>query len=333
VSWPLVGNARAITIIQKSLASGRTQAYLLTGPQHTGRATAARMLAQALNCTGEDRPCRSCVQCRRIESAMHSDVQPVTVAANEEGAARRDISVEQVREVEKSISLAPYEGRRRIVIVDPAELMNDAAQNAFLKSLEEPPPHVVFILITCDSSRILETVRSRCTPVPFSLVPATEIAAALEERGVEARQAGLLARLASGRPGWALAAAADPDFLEGRGQAMERARTLPAAALKERFDVAQTVAESFRKNRQEALTILDEWVLWWRDVMVLQAGSVASVVNNDRLEELQADASKYSSEAVREFVERLAGTGDLMARNVQAKLAMEALMLHVPSGR
>lgn len=320
-------------MISKSLASNRTQAYLLTGPQHTGRATAARMLAQTFNCLGEDRPCGTCLQCRRIAAAIHPDIQTVTIGTSDDGATRRDISVDQVREVEQSISLAPYEGRRRVVIVDPAELMNDQAQNAFLKSLEEPPPHVVFILVTSDPSRILETVRSRCTVVPFTLVPAADIIAALEAQGVDPARAALLARLASGRPGWAITAAANPAFLEARDQALARARTLPSAGMKERFDVAQTVAESFRKNRQEALTGLDEWVLWWRDVMVLQAGSSESVVNSDRMDEMLADASKYAPAEVQEFVERLVQTCDYMAQNAQAKVVIEALMLHVPSGR
>ena len=332
--WLLAGNSRAINILQRSLESGRAQqAYLFAGPEYTGRAAAASLLAQALNCTVDDRPCGECGQCRRIAAGIHSDVQIVTVETSENGPAHRDISVEQLREVERSISLAPYEGRKRVIIIDPAELMNTSAQNAFLKSLEEPPPHVVFILITGDATRLLETVRSRCAVVPFSLVPAGEIEAALLGRGVEPDRAPLIARLAAGRPGWALAAADDTRFLESRQESLNQAHRLPAMELADRFDLAQNLTDAFRKNRQKALSSLDEWTLWWRDVMVMQSGSLDSVVNSDAMADLKWDADAYSLQDVKGFVESLVEASHHLAINVQARIALEAVMLGVPRAR
>jgi DNA polymerase-3 subunit delta' len=332
--WSLIGNARALNILQRSLESDRAQqAYLLAGPEQTGRATAAMLLAQALNCTADDRPCEECGQCRRIAAGIHSDVQTVTVEISEDGPARRDISVEQLREVEQSIALAPYEGRRRVIIVAPAELMNASAQNAFLKSLEEPPPHVVFILITVDTDRLLETVRSRCTIVPFSLVPTGEIEAALRGRGVEPDRASLIGRLAAGRAGWALSAVDDKRFLESRQESLDQARRLPDTELADRFELAQKLAEAFRKNRQKALSSLDEWTLWWRDVMVLQSGSPESVVNSDRLADLQEDANAYTIQDVKDFVESLVRASHYLTMNVQPRIALDAIMLSVPRAR
>jgi hypothetical protein len=101
--------------------------------------------------------------------------------------------------------------------------------------------------------------------------------------------------------------------------------------LKDHFDLAQEVAEAFRKNRQEALAGLDEWIVWWRDVMMLQAESPGSVVNTDRVSELQGDASTYEPLEVRAFVASLMQTSEYLTRNVQARMAMEALMLHAPA--
>ena len=331
--WPLIGNARALNILQRSLESERAQqAYLFAGPEHTGRTIAATLLAQALNCIGSERPCEECGQCRRIAAGIHSDVQTVTVEMSEDGPARRDISVEQLREVEQSIALAPYEGRKRVIIVAPAEFMNISAQNAFLKSLEEPPPHVVFILITTDADRLLETVRSRCAVVPFSLVPAGEIEAALHARGVEPARLALIGRLAAGRPGWALSAVNDKRFLESRQESLDQTRRLPDMELVDRFDLAQNLAEAFRKNRQKALSSLAEWTLWWRDVMVLQAGSRESVVNSDHLTDLQRDAEAYTLQDVKDFVESLVRASHHLTMNVQPRIALDAMMLSVPRG-
>ena len=133
--------------------------------------------------------------------AKFADVQTGTVEAATDGPAHKAISCEQIRDVEATVALAPYEGRKRVVVIDPAEEMSPGAQNAFLKTLEEPPPHVVFVLVTADADRLLETVRSRCRRIDFALVAATEIEAGLIDRGTAAEQAPVLARLASGRPG------------------------------------------------------------------------------------------------------------------------------------
>jgi DNA polymerase-3 subunit delta' len=332
--WPLVGNARAISALERTLVSDRARhAYLFAGPEHTGRATAANLLAQALNCSADDRPCGACTQCRRIAGSIHVDVQTLTFEIDEDtGKIRTKISIEQLRELEPLIARTPFEGRVRVVIFDPADKMSDEAQNAFLKSLEEPPPHVVFVLITADATELLETVRSRCALIPFSLVPAAEIEAALVARNVAPTDAALFARLSGGRPGWAFDAADDKNFLETRRAHLDQARGLPEAPLDERFDLAQKLAEAFRQDRQNTLLALDEWESWWRDVLVLQSGAEASVTNLDRLDDLRNDASRYPMSRVEEFVQSLGRTRHCLVSNVQARIALDALMLAVPTG-
>jgi len=200
--WRLIGNSRALNALASAVSSGSpARSYIFAGPERVGKAAAALRLAQALNCAADAPPCLACETCRRIGEAKFADVQIVTVEAATDGPAHKAISVEQMREVEATIALAPYEGRKRVVIIDPASEMSDGAQNALLKTLEEPPPHVVFILVSADADRLLETVRSRCRRVDFGLVAAKEIEAGLSERGSDAEQAAVLARLAAGRPG------------------------------------------------------------------------------------------------------------------------------------
>ncbi|KKK69311.1 hypothetical protein LCGC14_2935320, partial [marine sediment metagenome] len=162
MTWGLVGQDRAVAALTGALAAGRlAHAYMLAGPERVGKHTLALKLAAALNCEGDEPPCGECNPCRRIGGGIHADVQTVTVEEGEDGA-QKGIHVSQIREIERATALKPFEGRSRVVVIDPAEEMNAAAQNAFLKTLEEPPPQVVFVLVTTDESRLLPTIRSRC---------------------------------------------------------------------------------------------------------------------------------------------------------------------------
>jgi DNA polymerase-3 subunit delta' len=190
-----IGNQRAIGVIERAVAGSPQHAYLFAGPERVGKATLALRLAQALNCAAEGaRPCGGCSLCRRIASGAHADVFTVTVEPTSEGSQSTAVSVDQMREVERTVALAPYEGRSRVVIIDPADGMTASAQNAFLKTLEEPPPHVVFVMVSAQPEKLLPTVLSRCQRIDFRLVPAEAIEKALLDRGKggeEARTAGM----------------------------------------------------------------------------------------------------------------------------------------------
>jgi DNA polymerase-3 subunit delta' len=330
-NWGIVGNERAVRALAVAVRNGAAvQAYLFTGPEGTGRATAARRLAMALNCTDEEPPCGNCGQCRRIEAGIQADFRTVTIDTEGEGAARKSISVEQLRDVERLVALAPYEGRTRVVIIDPADLMSDQAQNAFLKTLEEPPPHAVFILITAREELLLETIRSRCTRVEFRLVPTSEIEKALLVGEVNPDRAALLARLAGGRPGWALSAAREAAFLERRAEVLAGARTLPDLALADRFDLAEKLSEAFKRERDPVLRRLDDWAGWWRDVLLTQSGAAEAIANLDESEPISAAAHEYSRRDVARFVQAIIETRGYLEENVQSRVALDALMLSVP---
>jgi len=279
-------------------------------------------------------PCGECAACRRIAAGIHADVQTVTVEqAPPEEPQRKAISVEQLREVQQSAALNPFEGRTRVVIIDPADAMLPPAQNAFLKTLEEPPPNVVFVLIATQDQRLLPTVHSRCRRIEFSLVAAAAIEEALVERGVEPERAHLLARLAGGRAEWALEMAADPANLEARREVLEQAHELGAMAMADRMELAERLADQFRKDRDAVLDRLDGWLGWWRDVMLVSASGGAAadgVANVDMLEMIRDDAERCEPAEVVRFVEALRECRQQLEQNVQARLALDALMVQAP---
>jgi len=348
-------------------------AWLFVGPERVGKGTLARMLAQAVNCErvpgagawaqqpdttavsdtvdeahpddsanevqvaaplrGDSIACGECRQCQRIAKGIHSDVQTVVIEMNEDGTQKKEISVDQVREVERSVALKPYEGRTRVVVIDPADAMSAGAQNAFLKTLEEPPPQVVFVLIATREERLLPTVRSRCRRVELGLAPRAEIEGALSARGADSEKAGLLARLARGRPGWVLAMAADASLLEKRRETLAQASALGEMPMADRFDLAERLSGRFKNDRDAVARLIDDWLGWWRDVMLVQAGAEDGVAHVDMVDELREDARRCLSMEVRGFVQALAECREHLEVNVQARIALDALMVQAPRRR
>ena len=275
-------------------------------------------------------PCGECRQCDRIARGIHADVSTITILPPEDGTQHKDISVDQIREVEQAVSLSPFEGRTRVVIIDPADDMSIGAQNAFLKTLEEPPPHTAFVMIATQEDALLPTVRSRCRLMEFTLVPVAEIENALLEQGLDAERARLLARLAGGRPGRALLLAQEPARIEKRQEMLQQARSLGSLPMADLMDLSERLAARFREDRGAVLYRLAEWLGWWRDIMLVQSGAEEGVANVDLLGELREDASDYSPADAVTLVQALRECRRRLEGNVQARIALDAMLVMAP---
>ncbi len=165
------GQDHVITTIRNALALGRTShAYLFAGPRGTGKTTSARLLAKALNCTYEDaaqRPCNECAHCVAVNEGRFLDLIEIDAASN--------TSVEDVRDLREKINFAPNEGQYKVYIIDEVHMLSNAAFNALLKTLEEPPPHAVFVLATTEAHKLPTTVTSRCQRYTFRRIPLSDI--------------------------------------------------------------------------------------------------------------------------------------------------------------
>ena len=182
----LIGHAKPLESIRAALANGRLHhAYLFVGPEGVGKHTIARALAQAVHCselTGDY--CGRCVNCASIIDGNHPDVRSVQPLPG-----KKEISIQQVRELERELRFRSFTGKRKIAIVDPADLMNVAAQNALLKTLEEPPDHSLIVLITPNGGGLLPTLRSRCLRLAFAPLARAEVAEVFAgEAGRQARR-------------------------------------------------------------------------------------------------------------------------------------------------
>lgn len=218
------GHPVALATVTAYIRGRPPHAILLAGPTSVGKTTLALDFAAGLLCEAPepaDRPCGRCRACRRVRGRNHPDLHwlgPVEpgrqIVIGGEGGSPRG-----VRQLTAELALSPLEGRVRVAIVEAAERMNEAAQNAFLKTLEEPPPASVIVLCADGPDRLLPTIRSRCAVLRLGLVGVRTIEALLVERDLaEPPLAGRLARLADGRPGLAVAYALAPAALAARAE-------------------------------------------------------------------------------------------------------------------
>ena len=163
----------------------------------------------------------------------------------------KDIRICQIRRLERLASRTPFEGRYRVVIVDPADALNVESSNAFLKTLEEPPPSLVLILVTSREGALLPTVRSRCRQIPFSALPSAESRRRYRRSGrCRLTRPRLLARMSGGRLGWAVTAWEDETWLPAREATLEEVYRLTTAGRDERFAYASQLATRFYRDRE-----------------------------------------------------------------------------------
>ena len=209
------GQAAAVAAAVSMLASRMPHALLLVGPAGVGKTTLALDLAAALLCLAPDpseRPCGICRACRSVDHGNHPDVHRLAPSGPGGVIPIGGRDERGVRDLVGELSLMPVEGGARVAIVEAAHRMTDDAQAAFLKTLEEPPAGAVLILCADDEERLLPTILSRCVRLRLGAVPRRDVEAILVERGLaDAGQAARYARVASGRPGVALAYAAAPE--------------------------------------------------------------------------------------------------------------------------
>lgn len=350
----MVGHAAAVRLLQHGLTGGHlAHAYLLLGPPNIGKTTLALAFAQALLCEDETaraagRACGVCAGCRKARDRSHPDLRVIEPegAADEESpaiegregapttrgsgkrkaASRVQVKIETVRDLQRDLALRPYQAGRRVVVITQADAMNEAAENALLKTLEEPPSYALLLLAAEDTEHLLPTTVSRCQQVQLGLVPASLVIDALVERGVETSEAQRLGRLSGGRIGWAINAARDPSILQRRATALDHVPRALAASRAERL----TIAEELAKRPDVLPDLLAQWQGWWRDALLTQAGCDAWVMSVDQSAALRQAASRHTTANLAAALRATRQAADELERNANPRLALEVLLLSWP---
>ena len=337
-----VGHDKAVKALTRAIDSDRiAHAYLIAGPPQIGKMTLAIDIARAVNCVADEqpnmfgetepKPCNTCGPCDRITRGLHTDVRVVTLGQDSRGRTQTLISIDQVREVQREASLRPSEGKYRVFIFDRAEYLSQGAATALLKTLEEPPDQVIFILAATDSDRLLPTISSRCQTFRLRPIRQSVIAEHLKSQyEAEEEAAEEIARLSEGRIGWAISTVADPSVLEAIEEKVTTVESVVQAGLEARFEYAEKLARAFGRDRDAVRDELVIWLEWWRDMMIVKAGLPRYVKHLARLDTFQAGAAKVTVEEVAKAVSAVEETSRWLDRNANARLALDNMMLAMP---
>lgn len=212
--------------------------------------------------------------------------------------------------------------------------MSEEAANALLKTLEEPPPQVLILLLTANEEALLPTIRSRCRRLALLPVPKQQMTDRLiSEYQADSETAERLARLSRGCMGWAINALSDSLVLEKRKDELERIQEICESGLETRFSYAADLATRFSRDREPVREILFLWLRWWRDLLLIKEDTEEYVQNADLLPRLRLQATQLSTLQVAVFVRDLLQTIEALDRNANPRLALEVLMLNLPMAR
>jgi DNA polymerase-3 subunit delta' len=319
----LIGNERIKKLLKRAVAEGRiSQGLIMAGPHGVGKRQFALMLAQAVNC---QRPvdgdgCGECANCRKVALGEHIDVETIS-------ADGQFIKIGQMREMTEKAQYRPYDGRRRVYILDEADRLNPQAANSILKVLEEPPETTLLLLITSKPYALLETIRSRCQMLSFAPLTAEELESYLKanyKRPVEETR--MLARLARGSIGRALEIDLGV-YREQRGLMMEIIESL--AITRDTLKLMSAAEHLGRKlEKSEFEKYLNVLMVLLADLFYLKLGEPAErLTNMDITKRFEPIAQMTTVEQITEWAEAVEQILRDLPRNINRQLAMESMLI------
>lgn len=325
----ILGQESAVAILRNALLHGRlAHAYLFLGPEGVGKRLTALTLAKAMNCespTEAGDSCERCPSCAKVNSSNHADV----ILLEPEGEI---IKIDQVRDMQRRLRYRPLEGGRRACIIDSADRLNDAASNALLKTLEEPPDETHLILITSRPHQLLPTLLSRCQRVKFKALSSAHLVQILQKvHSLEEDKANFYASLAGGSAGQALALSNRVDF-QKRLDWLRAFSDIPERSTEEIFERCERIS----KEEEEVNDLLELWKLWIRDLTIFKVQGESpggKLINHDLRAEIAEEAKKYSFDRLDWLFGLISDVQKAIALNANRQLALETLMLGMRKNR
>ena len=318
----IIGHADIISHMQNAIRGGKiSHAYLLAGERGSGKKKLAETFAMALQCErhGTD-PCGECPSCKKALSGNHPDILYVR---HDKPAS---VSVDDIRgQVVSDVAIRPYESPYKVYIIDDASKMTPQAQNALLKTLEEPPAYAVILLLADNAEMLLPTILSRCVMLRLKPVSDSEIKAFLMNRlHVPDYQAEIEASFAQGNPGRAKQIAESSEFMEMVENAV---RQMKRSREKEIYEMVEEI-RALSADKQNVQDYLDIYTMWFHDVLMYKATTeIDGLIFKEELAAIRERAAVSSYEGLEKILEAIRNAGDRLRANVNFDLTMELLFL------
>lgn len=320
----VVGHKDILKYISSAVENNRvSHAYILNGERGSGKKMLANLFAMTLLCeTGDNEPCGKCHSCKQAESGNHPDIIRVT------HEKPNSISVDDIRtQVNNTVDIKPYQGPYKVYIIPQADMMTPQAQNAILKTIEEPPSYAVFLLLTENAETLLPTINSRCVMLKLRNIKDTLIKKYLMENlEIPDYKADMCTAFAQGNMGRAIMLANSDHFNEIREEAVQFLKHISEMELNEIVAAVKNISV----YKLEITDYLDIIMIWYRDVLLYKATKeIDKVVFKDQLQSIKEQARKSSYEGIELILESLEKAKARLKANVNFDLVMELLFLTI----
>lgn len=317
----IIGQQNIISHFEEAIKMGKvSHAYLLNGEDGSGKMTIAKAFAKALLCEKKD-GCGECTTCKQVDSGNHPDLIYVT-------HEKYEIRVDEIRNgINDTIAIKPYASDYKIYIIDDADRMNQGAQNALLKTLEEPPEYAVILLLSNNKDRLLDTILSRCVSMNTSTVREEEIASYLE-KNTQAAESDIdfAAAFALGNIGRALHIVNTKEFQDMLNEAIHMLTHIYDMEIYEIISYLKTLTT----YKDEIYDFLDVVMVWYRDMILLKTtGSLNHLVFKNHYKQLKEQEVYLAFEGVNHILQQIEKARRRLMANVNFEVTMELLLLTI----
>lgn len=317
----IIGHGNIIDFLQKSIEMNKvSHAYILNGAKGTGKKKIADAFAMALQCEQADMDgCLECHSCKQMLSDNHPDV--IRLVREKENS----IGVDEIRtQINADVAIKPYNGKYKIYMIEDAHLMTAQAQNALLKTIEEPPEYVIIILMTSDRERLLPTILSRCIALNLRPVNIGKIKDYLmKEYQIPDYKAQVCAAFSQGNVGRAIKLAKSDDFNDMKDMALKLVRYIRDMQIYEMIEYLKQIQE----KKMDLNEYLDLLLVWYRDVLLFKTTSDGNrLVFKEEIPEIQRQASHSSYQGIERIIEAIDTAKTRLEANVNVELTLELML-------
>ena len=320
----IIGHEQIIEHLQNAIAMDKvSHAYIINGPDKSGKMMLAEAFAMTVQCEKGGRD--ACLECHSCKQALGRNQPDIIYVSHEKP---NTISVDDIRtQVNNDIVIKPYSSRHKIYIIDEAEKMNVQAQNALLKTIEEPPAYAIILLLTTKADNFLPTILSRCVSLNIKAVPDETIEKYLMSNWqIPDYQAQICVAFAQGNVGKAIQLASSSDFNELKASVLQLVKRLHEIDLYELTEAVKQIGE----YKLQINDYFDLMMVWYRDVLYFKAtGDVNGLIFKDEVYDIKRRAEKSSYNGIEQIIEALQKAQLRLSANVNFDLVMELLLLTI----